>query len=536
MTTSQAFVPYDTSTVANYKSWAQQFGTFLTAAGWSQTADTGQVNWANVVTVPTGTPTANGWSPQGAFSTSGNYSGLAKTSVGTVTTVTSSGLTYGCFISNFLSGTWTVLQNTANALTITATSLSSNTVVYSCAAATTAMVGMLFVVTIGGSNLNANNTGTYICLAATASTSITLNNTGGSAQASVTGGSPGAQATSSTANVSVSTAGSFLGTSPAANVFAGHTITMSGWSGGLTANNTNLTVTFSALSNGNVGFVVATATLTSGTQAGVLGWDYTAPVSNTLHWCPYNYEVWQANDSQQSTNPIFLRLLYDVSDATHTACGVKFMVGTATTGTGWISGNMIALAEQVLVPATTNGQGGTLYECDFCWDAAAAGSVSFMMWRSTISVSSLLPITLVIERARDASGNSLDAYTFVYWGGATAATHGSAVIFKPGTGSSYPGGTTNAGIPTVNISDNTTNTTINGLAVASPVFPFVGYIGNPGLQGLFMRSGDCAEGGLVTVVLYASSHTYLMSKPQWAGHMLSNAGNVTCGATGIRWE
>lgn len=42
----QSYVLPDTATTAGYKSWAQDVGAALTAAGWVQTADANQINWS----------------------------------------------------------------------------------------------------------------------------------------------------------------------------------------------------------------------------------------------------------------------------------------------------------------------------------------------------------------------------------------------------------------------------------------------------------------------------------------------------------
>jgi len=52
MATNQAYVPYDNTTLAAYKLWAQAIGTALAALGWVKTSDTGTVVWANIV-IPT---------------------------------------------------------------------------------------------------------------------------------------------------------------------------------------------------------------------------------------------------------------------------------------------------------------------------------------------------------------------------------------------------------------------------------------------------------------------------------------------------
>lgn len=42
----------DSSTLANFKAWAQPISAWFAAAGWLQSADTGQVNWSTISSVP----------------------------------------------------------------------------------------------------------------------------------------------------------------------------------------------------------------------------------------------------------------------------------------------------------------------------------------------------------------------------------------------------------------------------------------------------------------------------------------------------
>lgn len=42
----------DSSTLANFKSWAQSISTWFSTAGWLQSSDTGQVNWTTISSVP----------------------------------------------------------------------------------------------------------------------------------------------------------------------------------------------------------------------------------------------------------------------------------------------------------------------------------------------------------------------------------------------------------------------------------------------------------------------------------------------------
>jgi hypothetical protein len=52
MAFSQQFLVCDSSTLANFKQWAQAISGFFTTAGWTQSTDTGQVNWSTIASVP----------------------------------------------------------------------------------------------------------------------------------------------------------------------------------------------------------------------------------------------------------------------------------------------------------------------------------------------------------------------------------------------------------------------------------------------------------------------------------------------------
>lgn len=70
MATQQANHVSDSSTLTNFKDWAQAISSAFTTFGWVQTADTGQVNWASIVSAPA----ANGyvyeiWHPADALQT-----------------------------------------------------------------------------------------------------------------------------------------------------------------------------------------------------------------------------------------------------------------------------------------------------------------------------------------------------------------------------------------------------------------------------------------------------------------------------------
>jgi hypothetical protein len=119
MATQQSFLVCDSSTLANFKNWAQTISTFFTTAGWVQSSDTGQVNWTSIASVPgSGAYVYEIWQPNDGLTTFylkveyGNFSGSANSpsirltlSSATNGSGTPTGFTCGPFIPNNLAGT-----------------------------------------------------------------------------------------------------------------------------------------------------------------------------------------------------------------------------------------------------------------------------------------------------------------------------------------------------------------------------------------------------------------------------------------------
>lgn len=66
---SQQFLLADSTTLANFKSWAQAISSALSSSGWTQTSDTGQVNWGTIASVPANAFVYEIWQPADALQT-----------------------------------------------------------------------------------------------------------------------------------------------------------------------------------------------------------------------------------------------------------------------------------------------------------------------------------------------------------------------------------------------------------------------------------------------------------------------------------
>jgi hypothetical protein len=518
MSKIQSFLPYDCSSLANYKAWAQGIGSALSSFGWTKTADSGQVIWSDLTLVASATlPTPISSYIFGAWSGGTAYvSGSATSS----NVVTNSNLTYICIANTTLVLTAALQNSSATLGNLTTVAASSGGVaVYTVASGvTSSMVNQQFVV--AGAGISANNAGTFICTATSGTTSITLSNPNATVQSGLSVAS---------AVVSSSSVLSFVGTitGGGGNAYTSHSLVVSISGSGNSG-------TYTPTSSSTTAFAL-TATGTTITAAGT-AIENTAPASDTIHWLPYNYEVWQSNDTLSSTNPIYLRLVY-LSNGSNEPAIYAQVGGGQTSGTGYLVGNNIFNSgTEYKINSPTTPQGAALFECDF---SQYEGSFGMFLWRSAYSASTTIPTFFAIDRAKDNFGNDLDANEEILVA-APGAIYASQVIFKPAAGNTMPLLTAISGDvglcgawSTIGFSGSgvSSSTVWNGNVAVSPIFPITGYVANPCLQAIAMLQNDVANGAFLNAVIYGTEHTYLM------GYInISYALAGPAAAVGLRWD
>jgi hypothetical protein len=530
----QSFLPYDSSTVANYLAWAQGIGNALSAFGWTKTTDQGQVNWADVTTVANGRPTIISQYNFGAWAGGTSYPVMSTTGS---SVVTSAGLTYACIVATQYTIQTVVQNQVSSTLSTSVAAASSSNTVYTAAVAgatTNSLVGYLFVVT--GDTVSSNNNGTFACVANTAA-SVTLSNPNG---VSHTSGGTFPTLTSAATNIGYINTGSL--NQAVGNSFVGLSMTTTSLSG--SGNNTTFTVTASGYGT-STGDTVFCGTVSGTSETGQTGFATmnTAPAGDTAHWLPYNYEVWQSNDSLSATNPIFLRIVYaSYLGAGNPAPYILVQIGGGqTSGTGYITGTNVANSGQEYPLASSPSaaaQGNVLFECDF---SQYQGSFAMFLWRNGYATSASIPVFVAIDRAKDNFGNDLDAYEEILVAGSTspfaAIDSYSQVIFKPGVSNPMPfmtgeWTTCTFGGP---VAENSVSTANNGTVATFPIFPVVGYVANPCLSAVAMSQSDVANGAFLNVILYGTSHTYLFG---YSNSWITPSANFSesSSAIGLRWD
>jgi hypothetical protein len=235
-----------------------------------------------------------------------------------------------------------------------------------------------------------------------------------------------------------------------------------------------------------------------------------------------NYEIWQATDSYASTTPIYIKMSYGYSSS---AVAIDINTGTSTNGTGTMTGN--SSGGQITTSATNqNNNGGTLIPC---YASGNAGEIRFMMWQGATNYCNVFGV----ERSKDTSGNNTTSYFSLLVG------------FSPTNNNTWFQQTYYNGLATprefawlcfVTTSISPTTGNFNGSTAACPVFPLIGYLGNPMLGFAAACAYDVAEGAQLTISIYGSNHNYIASKVGYLANTGSLYQREESGACLMRYE
>ena len=155
-----------------------------------------------------------------------------------------------------------------------------------------------------------------------------------------------------------------------------------------------------------------------------------------------------------------------------------------------------------------------------------------ILWRN--GPSTLAPFCLILDRSKDIYGNDTDTFVEVLVvedqlaSVSSIGTTPSQVLFKQNNGAALG--------PLISkwttIQQPSLGSLMNGNVVAFPIFPLVGYIGNPCMQAIAMLQPDCSSGSIVNTYLYGAIHSYLMC---WVQPNICSSTTSTS-AVGLRWD
>lgn len=376
-----------------------------------------------------------------------------------------------------------------------------------------------WLLTIAGCDNGANN-GTWFCAASTATT-ITLMNANGAAETS--SGSPTSVSSANTLLYFWGT--TFPGWQDAD--FAGQSVHISGYTN--TANNGTFSVVASGVPNQQVLAITNASGVNEAGHAGVVV-SLTDPSTSsgkiTSLWAPYYYEIWQTNDSLNATSPVFLRLVYGTQNTALNGTGTSSIprifvsVGTRVV-LGFLSGNTLNGASspiEIVISLGSSAGASSTFECDFSGDS---GSFSMHLWRDRPGAT----WTFVIDRGKNSAGVDIDTYFTVL--SAQNNTRFQQQLFKQGAGTRCPN---HVDQYWESVHSGQTSFAQNGLVPAFPVFPIIGYLGNPLIRAVTIGTGDStSDGEQFSSSVYGTPHTYMVSQ----NSTVSEPGNLN---PAILWE
>jgi hypothetical protein len=226
--------------------------------------------------------------------------------------------------------------------------------------------------------------------------------------------------------------------------------------------------------------------------------------------------------------PFYLKFEY--GNASTSCPQIGFQIGTATTGTGALNTSGLRSFREIQNMTTTTASGASQFESDFYADSTpglAGGKCGMMLWRT--AAAGTAQIFLGWERSKDNFGIDTGLYmTYLLSNSSTGVWRQSSVF---ATGGINFGTRTTVNAMTISMGNAVSLQVGNNLPVA-PVFPSVGYFGNPLTIFLGLANQDTNEGVAFAATVYGASHTYLMTKIANAASSFSGGGS----GLAMRWE
>jgi hypothetical protein len=262
------------------------------------------------------------------------------------------------------------------------------------------------------------------------------------------------------------------------------------------------------------------------TQSGDTGQVNWASIASVPTVGNYVYEIWQPGDALTT---FYLKVEYGTGAAsTNTSPRLRWSIGTATNGSGTLSG-FVTNAQQVPATDVTVSSTSAQFQCHLAGDASR---IAIMMWRDDTANSG--PVLLAVQRSMNSSGTYTSSHVTLMSAG-SAASNASAfqqsLVFGQGVSNAVvPGSIYNRFICLKN--GQVGSDLFGGNIPMSPIYPSVGFFDNPlDIVGVGCKS-DFTEGSQYTIAAanmpYGVSHVYVAGKNgsfQYVGSDGNSAGS-----------
>lgn len=235
------------------------------------------------------------------------------------------------------------------------------------------------------------------------------------------------------------------------------------------------------------------------------------------------YEIWKSADALTSTLPMFVRMDYGNFTAPTASATIylTITVGTATDGSGNIVGsNNFTTANVGVIPQTIGStakitlvNGSTTPDnanAVFSYLSGTSGTLTFALWPGSVpSSATAAGCFVMVERSKDSSGNDTGSYfTLVTLG---ANVNNASTLLTQSTVISGVNGfiAVAENHPVFLAPYGPSSGEYNGSIYLSPLYPIIGFVGNPHLGILIGKASDWTDTSSFQATLYNTAHTYM---------------------------
>jgi hypothetical protein len=216
------------------------------------------------------------------------------------------------------------------------------------------------------------------------------------------------------------------------------------------------------------------------------------------------YRIYRMNDPLQATYPVFMRIDYGGGTNVGNSPGIWVTIGTGSNGAGTITG-ILWNGGSVAAPSVLSGGNSTTQLTN---SYGSAGSSRAMIALFIQAASQAYPLVFTIGRTKNSQGQDTgDGLLLVYTG-----SGGSPNYLDTSRYIVYAGGVqplAERGLSYILTYQSPTQTFAPGDIGVGIVIHFKGIAQQPGTQILITNSNDVSAEGVIKMILYNATRTYV---------------------------
>lgn len=244
---------------------------------------------------------------------------------------------------------------------------------------------------------------------------------------------------------------------------------------------------------------LAAAGLVQTADTGQVNWvTVLRPAANTEG----GYEIWRMNDAQQGTAPVYFRIGYGTASGA-TQPRLQITIGTASNGTGTITGTALSTARTITV---SGAPGASAYQSYLCVTSGFFG----LIWKVSANAAEVGYGSFFFARSVDTTGTPSATGGMALWGiGSQTSVSGFQFLRFAATASITTNKTLATQIPCV-----IPGQPASSLTAAGNIQAYIWYMAIPDVVPLHSVASivatEISRGSTFTTTLVgSSSHTYI---------------------------